>query len=88
MERTLHISRRVHSGLCALARVLRLPIVLLSLLFVIVLQTSAQDKEAQIREVLSAAPPEIAKTATVKDRDGTILKPARVPTRAIPPQNR
>jgi hypothetical protein len=34
-----------------------------------------QDKQALIREALSAAPPEIAKTATVKDWEGNVLKP-------------
>ena len=75
MERTLPISPRVHSGLFALASVVRLPIVLVSLLFATVLQAGAQDKEALIREALSAAPPEVAKTAIVKNGDGTILKP-------------
>ena len=75
MERMLPISRRVHSGLSVLARVVRLPIVLVSLLFATVLQAGAQDKEALIREALSAAPPEVAKTATVKTGDGTVLKP-------------
>ena len=74
MERMLPISRRVHSGLSVLARVVRLPIVLVSLLFATVLQAGAQDKEALIREALSAAPPEVAKTATVKNRDDTVLK--------------
>ena len=75
MERTLPISRRVHSGLSVLARVVRLPIVLVSLLFATVLQAGAQDKQALIREALSAAPPEVAKTAIVKNWDGTVLKP-------------
>ena len=79
MERTLPISPRVHSGLSVLVRlvrVVRLPIVLVSLLFVTVFQAGPQDKEALIREALSAAPPEVAKTATVKNRDdGTVLKP-------------
>jgi len=75
MKRTLAISRPVHSGLSVLARVVRLPIVLVSLLFVTLLQAGAQDKEALIREALSAAPPEVAKTATVKNWDGTVLKP-------------
>ena len=75
MERTLPISRQVHLGLSALARVVRLPIVLVSLLFVTVLQAGAQDKQALIREALSAAPPEVAKTAIVKNWDGTVLKP-------------
>src|SRR5215471_6457915 len=75
MERTLAISRRVDSGLPVLARVLRLPIVLVFLLFASLLQAGAQDKQALIREALSAAPPEVAKTATVKNRDGTVLKP-------------
>ena len=72
MERTLPISPRVHSGLFALASVVRLPIVLVSLLFATVLQAGAQDKEALIREALSAAAPEVAKTATVKNWDGTV----------------
>src|SRR5215475_7702480 len=72
MKRTLAISRPVHSGLSVLARVVRLPIVLVSLLFVTLLQAGAQDKEALIREALSAAPPEVAKTATVKNWDGTV----------------
>ena len=75
MERTLPVSRRVHSGIFVLARVVRLPIVLVSLLFAIVLQVDAQDKETLIREALSAAPPEVARTATVKNWDGTVLKP-------------
>jgi hypothetical protein len=75
MERTWIISRRVNSGLSVLAGVLRLPIVLVSFLFVTVLQAGAQDKQALIREALSAAPPEVAKTAIVKNWDGTILKP-------------
>jgi hypothetical protein len=75
MERTLPISPREHSGLSVLARVVRLPIVLVSLLFVTVLQAGAQDKQALIREALSAAPPEVAKTAIVKNWDGTVLKP-------------
>jgi hypothetical protein len=75
MERTLPISRRVHSGLSVLARVVQLPIVLISLLFVTVFQGDAQDKQALIREALSAAPPEVAKTAVVKNLDGTVLKP-------------
>ena len=74
MERTLLISRRVHSGLSVLARVVRLPIVMVSLLFATVLQASAQDKEALIREALSAAPPEVAKTAIVKNWDDTVLR--------------
>jgi hypothetical protein len=49
-------------------------IVLVSLLVATVLQAGAQDKEALIREALSAAPPEVAKTATVKTSDGTVLK--------------
>ena len=57
MERTLLIPRRVHSWLSVLPRVARLPIVLVSLLFVTVLQAGAQDKEALIREALSAARP-------------------------------
>jgi hypothetical protein len=75
MERTLTISRRVHSGLSVLAGVLRQPIVLVSFLFVTILPAGAQDKEALIREALSAAPPEVAKTAIVKNWDGTVLKP-------------
>ena len=76
MERMLPISRRVHSGLFALAKVVRLPIVLVFLLFVTAFQAGPQDKEALIQEALSAAPPEVAKTATVKNRDdGTVLKP-------------
>src|SRR5262249_42601186 len=75
MERTLAISRPVHSGLSVLARVVRLPIVLVSLLFVTLLQAGAQDKQALIREALSAAPPEVAKTAIVKNWDGTVLRP-------------
>ena len=75
MEKTLTISRRVHSGLSVLARIARLPIVLVSLLFATVLQAGAQDKQALIREALSAAPPEVAKTAIVKNSDGTVLRP-------------
>ena len=75
MERTLPISRRVHSWLSLRARVVRLPIVPVSLLSVTVLQAGAQDKQALIREALSAAPPEVAKTAIVKNWDGTVLKP-------------
>ena len=75
MERTLPISRRMHSELSVLARVVRLTMVLVSLLFVTFFQAGAQDKEALISEALSAAPPEVAKTATVKNRDGTVLKP-------------
>jgi hypothetical protein len=74
MERTFLISRRLHSGLSLLARVVRLPIVLISLLLVTVLQAGAQDDQALIREALSAAPPEVAKTATVKNWDSTVLK--------------
>ena len=36
---------------------------------------AAQDKEALIRDALSAAPTEIAKTAKVVDADGTLLRP-------------
>ena len=75
MERMLPISRRVHSGLSVLARVVRLPIVLVSLLLVTVFQAGSQDNQALIQEALSAAPPEVAKTATVKNRDGTVLRP-------------
>ena len=75
MERTLPISRRVHSELSVLARVVRLPMVLVSLLFATVFQAGAQDKQALIREALSAAPPAMAKTAIVKNWDGTVLKP-------------
>ena len=75
MERALLISGRVHSGLAVLARVARRPIVLVSLLFATVIQTGAQDKEALIHEALSAAPPEVAKSAIVKNGDGTVLKP-------------
>ena len=75
MERTLPILRRVCSGLSVLARVVRPPIVLVSLLFPTVLQAGAQDKQALIREALSAAPPEVANTAIVKSWDGTDLKP-------------
>jgi hypothetical protein len=75
MERMVPISRRVHSGLSVLARVVRRPIVLISLLLITVLQAGAQDKQALIVEALSAAPPEVAKTATVKNWDGTVLKP-------------
>src|SRR5215471_18493752 len=64
MERMLPISGRVHSGLSVLARIVRLPIVLVSLLFVTVFQTGSQDNQALIQEALSAAPPEVAKTAT------------------------
>lgn len=32
------------------------------------------SKQAMIREALSAAPPEIGKTATIKDWDGNVLK--------------
>jgi hypothetical protein len=48
---------------------------MISLLFVTVLQAGAPDNQALIREALSAAPPEVAKTATVKNWDGTVLKP-------------
>jgi len=75
MERTLPISRRVHSELYVVASIVRLPIFLVSLLFASVLQAGAQDKQALIREALSAAPPEVAKTAIVKNWDGTVLKP-------------
>jgi hypothetical protein len=75
MERTLPISREVLSGLSVLARVVRTPIVLVSLLFATVLQAGAQDKQALIREALSAAPPEVAKTAIVKNSAGAVLKP-------------
>ena len=74
MERTLPISRRVHSELYVVASIVRLPIFLVSLLFASVLQAGAQDKQALIREALSAAPPEVAKTATVKNSDGTVLR--------------
>ena len=37
-------------------------------------KAGAGQKQAIIREALSAAPPEIAKTATVKDWDGNVLK--------------
>jgi hypothetical protein len=74
MEKTMPISRRVHSELSVLARVVRLPIVLVSLLFATGFQAGAQDKQALIREALSAAPPEVAKTATVKNSDGTVLR--------------
>src|SRR5215469_12671226 len=69
MERMLPISRRVHSGLSVLARVVRLPIVLVSLLLVTVFQAGSQDNQALIQEALSVAPPEVAKTATVKNRE-------------------
>src|SRR6202171_1597953 len=36
--------------------------------------SATSDKEALIKDALSAAPPLIAKTATVKDWDGTVLK--------------
>lgn len=75
MERTLCISERVHSGLSVLTRVVGPPIALISLLFVTVLQAGGQDKQGLIREALTAAPPEVAKTATVKNWDGTVLKP-------------
>ena len=75
MERTLPISRRVHSELSVLPRVVRLPIALVCLLFAIVFQAGGQDKQALISEALSAAPPEMAKTAVVKNLDGTVLKP-------------
>ena len=75
MERTFPISRRVRSGLSVLAGVVRLPIALVSLLFATVLQPGAQDKQALIREALSAAPPEVAKTAIVKNWDDTVLRP-------------
>ena len=74
MERTLPLSHRVHSALSGLARVLWLSTVLMSLLFASLLQAGAQDKQALIREALSAAPPEVAKTATVKNSDGTVLR--------------
>src|SRR5215471_1705104 len=74
MERMLPISGRVHSGLSVPARVVRLPIVLVSLLFVTVFQTGSQDNQALISEALSAAPPEVAKTAIVKNWDGTVLR--------------
>ena len=75
MERTLPLSHRVHSALSGLARVLWLSTVLMSLLFASLLQAGAQDKQALIREALSAAPPEVAKTASVMNWDGTVLKP-------------
>ena len=75
MERTLLISWRVRSWLSVFARVVQPAIVLVSLLFATVVQSGAQDKEALIREALSAGPPEVAKTATVKNGDGTVLKP-------------
>ena len=75
MERMLRISGRVHSELSVLPRAVRLPIALVCLLFAIVFQAGGQDKQALISEALSAAPPEVAKTAIVKDWDGTVLKP-------------
>jgi hypothetical protein len=43
-------------------------------LFVTVFQAGPQDKQALIQEALSAATPEVGKTATVKNRDdGTVL---------------
>src|SRR5262245_11464717 len=36
--------------------------------------SSTSDKDALIEDALRAAPPPIAKTATVKDWDGTVLK--------------
>jgi hypothetical protein len=75
MGRTSPISRRVHSVLSVLGRVVRLPIVSVSLLLAAVLQADAQDKQALISEALSAAPPEVAKTAIVKNWDGTVLRP-------------
>jgi len=53
----------------------QLPIVLLCLLLATVSQAGAQDNQALIREALSAAPPEVARTAIVKNWDGTVLKP-------------
>jgi hypothetical protein len=44
--------------------------------------SATSDKEALIKDALSAAPPLIAKTATVKDWDGTVLKRARMILRA------
>ena len=37
--------------------------------------TSAAEKEALIKDALSAAPPLIAKAATIKDWDGSVLRP-------------
>ena len=54
---------------------LQLAIVLACLLLAAVPQASAQDNQALIRDALSAAPPEVAKTAPVKNWDGTVLKP-------------
>ena len=84
MEKTLPISRRVHSELSVLARVARLPIVMVFLLFATVFQAGGQDKQALICEALSAASPEMAKTAIVKNWDGTVLKPGTGPYTCYP----
>ena len=43
-------------------------------LFVAAAPAAAQDKQALIESALSAAPPTVAETATVKDSDGNVLK--------------
>jgi hypothetical protein len=45
---------------------------------------AANDKAATIREALSAARPEMAKTATVKDWDGNVLKQGDGPYTCFP----
>lgn len=45
-----------------------------AILFVGALPAAAQDKQALIESALSAAPPMVAETATVKDRKGNVLK--------------
>jgi hypothetical protein len=45
-----------------------------AMLFVAVAPAAAQDKQALIESALSAAPPMVAETATVKDRKGNVLK--------------
>lgn len=55
----------------------RLPAAMLGVLLPALLaaQASAQDKEAMIEAALSAAPPHIAESATVKDMTGEVLRP-------------
>jgi hypothetical protein len=57
-----------------MARALLLVLILACLTSTSVVADEKMDKEALIKDALSAAPPAIAKTATVMDGDGTVLK--------------
>jgi hypothetical protein len=74
-ERRSTMNTRVRSALffnpCL---VLPLAVLLTCLVLSAAPQTAQPDKQAKIREALSAAPPDVAKTAKVMDWDGTVLK--------------